>query len=99
MPIYPSSHIQRGSGCNKTEWRGMVNIFAPRSFSSEDYAMLVRIILIPFKILAAVVKLLVRVILAPIRVAVSSCLLQAGIFLLFMAIVGVLVYFVYQWLT
>ena len=77
----------------------MVNIFAPLSFISEDYAMLVRIILIPFKILAAVVKLLVRVILAPVRVAVSGCLLQAVIFLLFMAIVGVLVYFVYQWLT
>ena len=60
---------------------------------------MVRVILIPFKILATVVKLLVRVILVPIRMAVTGCLLQAGIFLLFMAIVGVLVYFVYQWLT
>ena len=77
----------------------MVKIFTPRSFSSEDHAMLLRVILIPFKILVAVVKLLVRIILAPIRVAVSGCLLQAGIFLLFMAIVGVLVYFLYQWLT
>ena len=61
--------------------------------------MLVRVILIPFKILAAVVKLLVRVILAPIRVAVSGCLLQAAVFLLFLSIVGVLVYFAYRWLT
>ena len=61
--------------------------------------MLVRVILIPFKILAAVVKLLVRVILVPIRMAVTGCLLRVGILLLFIAIVAVLAYFVYQWLT
>ena len=61
--------------------------------------MSVRVILIPFKILAAVVKLLVRVILVPIRMAVTGCLFRVGILLLFIAIVAVLAYSVYQWLT
>ena len=60
---------------------------------------MVRVILIPFKILAAIVKLLVRVVLVPIRMAVTGCLLRVGILLLFIAIVAVLAYFVYQWLT
>lgn len=61
--------------------------------------MLLRVILIPFKILAAVVKLLVRVILVPIRMAVTGCLLRVGFLLLLIVIVAVLAYFAYQWLT
>lgn len=61
--------------------------------------MLLSVMLVPFRILATVIKLLVRLALFPLRMIVAGMLLQVGIFLVFIAIVAVLAYFIYQWLT
>lgn len=61
--------------------------------------MLLSVMLVPFRILATVIKLLVRLALFPLRMIVAGMLLQVGIFLVFIAIAAVLAYFIYQWLT
>lgn len=61
--------------------------------------MLLSVLLIPFRILATVIKLLVRLTFFPLKMIVAGMLLQVGMFLVFIAVVAVLVYFAYQWLT
>ena len=61
--------------------------------------MLLRVLLLPFSILATVMRLLVKVILMPLKMIVAGVLLQVGMLLVFVAIVGVMAYFAYQLLT
>ena len=61
--------------------------------------MLLSVLLIPFRILATVIKLLVRLTLFPLKMIVAGILLRVGMFLVFIAVVAVLAYFAYQWLT
>lgn len=57
------------------------------------------LLLIPFKMVAAIIRLVIRVILWPLKLIVGGCLLHIGILLIFIAIVAVLAYFAYHWLT
>jgi hypothetical protein len=49
--------------------------------------------------LAIAIKLLVRLILLPLKMIVAGMLLQIGMLLVFIAIVAVLGYYIYQWVT
>lgn len=57
------------------------------------------LLLLPFKIVAAIIRLVIRVILLPLRLIVGGCLLHIVILLIFIAIMAVLAYFIYHWLT
>jgi hypothetical protein len=61
--------------------------------------MLLQGLFFPFKILAIAIKLLVRLILLPLKLIVAGMLLQIGMSLVFIAIVVVLGYYIYQWVT
>ena len=61
--------------------------------------MLLQGLLFPFKMLAIAIKLLVRLILLPLKMIVAGMLLQIGMLLVFIAIVAVLGYYIYQWVT
>lgn len=61
--------------------------------------MLLGVLLLPFKIVATVIRLLLRIIFFPLKLIVAGCLLQIGVFLVMIVIVGVLAYFIYRWLT
>ena len=61
--------------------------------------MLLAIILLPFKIMATLLKLLLKLLLLPIKMIVGGLLLQIGLFLIFLAILAVLAYFAYQYFT
>ena len=56
-------------------------------------------LLLPFKIVAAVIRLLLRIIFFPLKLIVAGCLLQIGVFLVLIVIVGVLAFFIYHWVT
>jgi len=61
--------------------------------------MLLGVLLLPFKIVAAVIRLLLRIIFFPLKLIVAGCLLQIGVLLVVIAIFGVLAYFIYLWVT
>lgn len=57
------------------------------------------LLLLPIKILVALIRLLLRIILFPLKLIGGGCLFQAGTLLILAAIIVLLVYFIYHWLT
>jgi len=57
--------------------------------------LLLKLFLLPFRIIWAVVKLAIKIILFPLKL-VSGCLLPIVILLILVAVAG---YFIYHWLT
>ena len=57
--------------------------------------MLLKLLLLPFRIILAVVKLAIKIILLPLKL-VTGCLLPIVILLILVAVAG---YFIYHWLT
>jgi len=57
--------------------------------------LLLKLLLLPFRIILAVVKLAIKIILLPLKL-VTGCLLPIVILLILVAVAG---YFIYHWLT
>ena len=61
--------------------------------------MIQAVLLIPFKLLAFTIRLLVKIVLWPVKAIVTGLMLQIAMFLAFAAVLAVLGYFVYRWIT
>ena len=57
--------------------------------------LLLKLLLLPFRVILAVVKLAIKIILFPLKL-VTGCLLPIVILLILVAVAG---YFIYHWLT
>ena len=57
--------------------------------------LLLKLLLLPFRVILAVVKLAIKIILLPLKL-VTGCLLPIVILLILVAVAG---YFIYHWLT
>jgi hypothetical protein len=57
------------------------------------------ILLIVVKLVAWVAKLLLRLLLIPVKIVVAGIMLNLGMLLVFLAVLAVVGYFIYQWLT
>lgn len=57
------------------------------------------ILLVIVKLVAWVVRLLLRLLLIPIKIVVAGIMLNLGMLLVFLAVLAVVGYFIYQWLT
>jgi hypothetical protein len=61
--------------------------------------MLLRLLRLPFRVVAAAIRLLLKVILMPLKIIVGGMLFRAAMLVVFLAVVAILVYVVYQALT
>lgn len=61
--------------------------------------MIQAVLLTPFKLLAFTIRLLVKIVLWPVKAIVTGLMLQLAMFLAFAAVLAVLGYFVYRWIT
>ena len=61
--------------------------------------MIQAVLLIPFKLLAFTIRLLVKIVLWPVKAIAAGLLLQLAMFLAFAAVLAVLGYVLYQWIT
>ncbi len=61
--------------------------------------MIQAVLLFPFKLLAFTIRLLVKIVLWPLKAIVTGLMLQLAMFLAFAAVLAVLGYVVYRWIT
>ena len=57
------------------------------------------ILLLPLRIVAGLIRLLIGLVLIPLKIAVAGILFNLGLLLVFVAVLAVVGYFVYQWVT
>jgi hypothetical protein len=61
--------------------------------------MLGAVIALPFKLVWFTIRLAFKIVLMPVKAIVAGLMLQLALFLGFIAVLAVVAYFVYQWLT
>jgi len=61
--------------------------------------MLSWLLALPFRLSLFVFKLLLKLVLIPIKMVVAGLLIQLGMFLVVIADVAVLIFYIYNWIT
>ncbi len=61
--------------------------------------MLFSALFLPFRLLWFAGRLLLKIVLLPVKAIAVGCMLQVAMVLAFVAVLAVLAYFVYLWLT